>query len=607
MIVKHLPKFTLLIIAFFSLATSSPALQSTEDRRFKLAESYETSGDFDNASRIYLDLFRQNPRSDRYYEGLERTLMGLHRFADLLPIVEERLAIAPSARLHALNGNLLWKIGKTDLAFAAWDRGIEYDANDLDTYSQVAQAQIDNRLFDRAIKTLIAGRNAAGSPTTFSNELSQLYGAVGDYERGTREVLSLLQKTGNLPVAEGRLAAFLIDEAGTRTTGRVLEESSRAQNDNVLLLQLYEWYLRQVKDYVKALEVYIRIDELAGSSGRELLRFGNLAQREGFYDIALKAYDHVIASGRKRNPHVHTALYGYASTMEKRLKSNANFSQEEVSVIIERYEQILEDFPKSKIAPSAQYRLAVMVHRYAGDFARAIAEYQLLMSEYPKKKLAAQGGVELGNLYVERDQLDKAEEAFRKVSRRYRKFPTPSNEAKFQLAELKLFRGNLDSARSLYEDLARNAETDIANDALLRLALFGENTEEEQQAQIARYAQGELRHRQGRLNDARAIFQAIPGAVPQTPLAEQALLQLAILDMEEKLWANARAQFDKLLIEFPDSIYGDQIYQYIGDSFLAENEVQKAIEAYTHILVHYPDSTLLHEMRTKIRTLRGDI
>ena len=587
------------------LTVQAAAMQSTAERKYRLAQSYEQAGNLDDAARLYLELYNDDPQYDQVYSAVERTLMELQRYGELQPIVGDQAQKQQRPELFALNGNLLWKLGQTDQAFQAWDDGLALNSEDSDSYSAIAQAQIDNRLFDQAIKTLLLGRTRSGRQQTFANDLSQLYGAVGNYREGAREVMTLLEQTGNLPLAQGRISAYLVSERGVTESGEVLEAAAQGSRDQVIL-EMYEWYLRQIEDYDKAFDVFVRIDDLSGGDGRQMLRFANQVARDGRYDIAIKAFGRIIETGDGSNPHVHSALYGYAQAMEQRMAEGGKFSEEEVREIISRYERILKDFPKSKFAADAQYGLANLHHNYLHDLERAAEEYQTLMANYSSKSVAADGALALGRLYLEEDRLTDAESTFEAVQKQFRKFEDQVKQARFELAELLFYRGSLDSATLAYSGLANDSDKDIANDALNRLLLFGENPDEGAKEHIKVFAKAILRERQSRHDEARKLFQQTAQNAAQSALGELSLLRIGELDAGDGQYSAARASLETLLTQYPETIYGDKAYALIGDTWLAEKATDKAIEAYTHILVNYPDSTLLQEMREKIRSLRDE-
>lgn len=595
--------FLTLLLAFLTLG--APQLTAQDSQKFRLAQSYEETGDYENASRLYMELYESDKNSTAYFDGVRRTLMSQSRFSALIPVVEERLQKKPVPELYALLGNLHWKTGKTSSADEAWNAALSTAPGEATTYAAVAQAQIDNRLFDKAVSTLLKGRDELDNPLLFANELSQLYGAVEKFDTGTREVISYLQQSKNLSVAQGRLSAYLISEKGMTATRKAMDEAVRNRGSDILLLQLYAWFLREVKDYNKALEIYTRIDELTGANGREVLAFADLARREGYYEPSLRAYSVLIEKGRG-NPFAMTALFGYARAMELRMRNGSKLSREEIEKVIELYQTIIEDYPNTDFAAESYYNIGAL---YAGELDNidaAIEQYRKLLATYGSTNIAAAGGVRLGLLYMRQDEMEKAQETFTMVAGTFNSNVQARDEALFNLARIAYYRGNLDSAKEQFGRLAVNTNNDIVNDALTMISLMEDNKDEAAQKALHDYARAELREFQNNYDEAVELYAKAAATAPAAPLAERCFFRMGMLEIRRRNNESARNYFATLMQKYPQTIYGDQALLATGDSYAAENNIPEAIKAYTELLEKYPRSTHLTEARQKIRKLRGD-
>ncbi len=593
------------VLLFLALLFATPHLAAQQDQKLRLAQSYEESGDFANASRLYMELYEENKNAAVYFDGVRRTLLQQNKFSDLLPIVEERLAKQKTPDLYALLGNLHWKTGKTSSADEAWDNAIDRDPTSEQPYALVAQAQIDNRLFDKAIVTLHKGRKATDNPVLFANELSQLYGTVNKYSEGTREVINYLRVSKNIAVAQGRLSAYLINDQGIAATKKELAAIVDASKSDMYIVQLYAWFLREVKDYDKALEIHKMIDDMTKSEGREILAFADVARREGYYEPALRAYTMIIEKGNG-NPYAMTALFGYARAVELRSKSGAEFSREEAEKVIKLYRKIIDDYPNTQFAAESYFNIASLYSKELDNIDDAIDEYNKLLATYGKTEIAATGGVQLGLLYLRRNEIDRARETFSTVVSRYGSIVGPRDEALFHLARLAYYDGQIDSAKEQFGRLAANTNNDIANDALTMIALLEDNKDEEVQPALKEYAKAELKEIQQNYDEAVDLFGKAAAAAPAAPLAERSYFRMGKIELDRRNYNSARAHLTNLISKYPTTIYGDRATMYIGDSYAAEKNTEEAMKTYTKLLEKYPRSTLLSEARLKIRKLRGD-
>ena len=179
-------RFLLSIAFLLALAVTAHAQPTKIGDKFKLGQAYEQSGDYRNAARVYQELYAANPASDQYFQGVVRALSSLQQFSSVLPIVQERLLKYPTLELHALEGQLLWRTGKKADADKAWKAALDMSENNESAYEYIARTQTALRLTDKAIATLLLGRERIDRPTVFADELSQLYAAIGNYEQCTR-------------------------------------------------------------------------------------------------------------------------------------------------------------------------------------------------------------------------------------------------------------------------------------------------------------------------------------------------------------------------------------------------------------------------------------
>jgi len=598
------------------------AQSETEQRKLRLAQSYEQSGDHRNAARLYQELYEANKHQAEYFDGTVRSLLALGNPNGVVSLVEEQLQLHVQHKqselrlveLLALKGDVLWKTGKTAQASEAWKQALTTAGSMRikrdSAYIRLARAQVQNRVFDQAIATLTQARTDLNAPLAFTDDLSQLYGAVGNYAAGVQEVLTLLKIQGSLNVAQGRIAAYLINDKGIAQTNDALERAASAEPNNPLVQRLLLYFLRETKQFDRAVDVAAHVDGLVNAQGRELLAFAELSRRERQYSTALKAFGLVIDKG-KRNPNALSALYGYARTMESRLQDSGALSSSEASTILDRYRQIVNDYPNTPYAAEAQYRLSVLLHASLGKSEQAVQELTRLLEQFRAYPIAAKGAVELGNIYITLRQTSKAESAFRLASTAFPHSPTERDEALFRLAELEYFRCALDSAQEHFGALAVNTNADIANDALEMLSLLDLKRSPAGNDALCAFAQAELTARQQQPDAAVSKYAALAATLaPNSPaalLGELSLLNIAKIEVARKRYDEAIKSASELLEKYPDGTYGDAALMLTGDAQAAQNRKNEAMQTYSLLLVKYPRSTFLQEARQKIRKLRGDV
>ncbi len=161
---------SILLLVLSAVLYAQPGLES----QYKMAESYEKSGDMKNAARIYEELYKANPRNSLYFGGLARTMKASSQFSALLPYIEQYLVLNKQPEVYILFGEVLWRLGKTKEAGEAWDTAVESVPKSEQVYDELSNTQINMMLFDKAIATLLRGRDNLDNDIVFSDKLSQL-------------------------------------------------------------------------------------------------------------------------------------------------------------------------------------------------------------------------------------------------------------------------------------------------------------------------------------------------------------------------------------------------------------------------------------------------
>lgn len=596
-------KKIVLLLGFFFIFYQIQA-QNIDKQKYSLAQSYEKSGDIKNASRLYKELYDKNPNSEEIFQAIVRTYSAQNLFSDLKIIVEAKVKSKPSISVLCLYAELLWRSGNNINADKAWNDAISNYPDTPDKFIFVASSQEKMRQLDKAISTLINGRKAGKEETLFSNELSRLYIATGNYQDGLNEVLSYFNLTKDLPYAQGQVYALISNKQASEYLNTRLKEEARNQSENILIQNLYSFYLRTTKKFEEALEITKRIDDLKKAQGREILYFADLSRNDGEYDIALKAYA-IIIDEIKANQLLATALYGYARTLEHKLHSKNKLTKDEIGQIIDRYNSIIEKYPNQSISADSRYRIALIAKEFLNDLPLATKELQELILKYPNTPVTAAANNELANIYIILDELDDAEKIYRKIILNFKKISPKDYEiAEYKIAEIAYYKGDIDTALAQFKEISARSGSDEANNALEKISLIEQNKQLTQA--LKTYANAELKEIQKNFSEALKLYKETSGLADGENLAELCFMRSAKIEFNNAHFIQTKEILSKLFEKYPRTIYGDQAYLLIGNSFISESNKDAAIKAFNDLLTNYPRSIYLQEARDKIRILRQD-
>ncbi len=191
--------FLILLINLFGLFCIA---QNVNLQKFTLGISYEEKGEFENAERIFGELIKAEPNNEDFFFAFVRVLKQQNKFSELLPYITENLKKKESLRLLDLFAEINWRVGNTNEANSAWEKALKLNKKEPNTYVEIAQTQMNLRLFDKATATFLLGRKEIGSDNLFLDELSKLYIATGNFKDGIEEILKLLNLNLNIAISQ---------------------------------------------------------------------------------------------------------------------------------------------------------------------------------------------------------------------------------------------------------------------------------------------------------------------------------------------------------------------------------------------------------------------
>jgi tetratricopeptide (TPR) repeat protein len=600
-----------LSVVILAACTVVHAQPGDEDRRYKLARGYEESNDLRNASRVYKELYDQDRQSNVYFEGVRRTYMGLLLYGDLLPIVEQRLPLqSGDVDLHSLYAELLNRTGQPDQAARAWNDAIELRPDDAMTYMIVGQSQIDNRLFDRATRTFLRGRQRLGDPTAFADQLAQLYAILGQFEEAATEYVGMLNlNPSQLGFVMSGMGLFTTNPKGADAAIAIVRSASESRADYLPLVELLSWLYTEKGDYESAFDVARRLDDLRNARGSNIYAFADAALREGHYDVAASALEYFLKTFPKTNPLYTSALYSYTRTLEQRYHAKGAGSKDEAEALIDRYLSMISDNPGNATSAEALLQVARLQADDLDEPQDAIATLEQLRRDYPRSPSIPEAVLMEGDLTLRTDKLREAQELYRQGAAKLQ----PGRDAEryrdlsaLRLAETLFYSGEFKQAVDSFTALTQNTSSDVTNDALQYLFLLQENFEKQDEA-LKHYAAGRLLLMQHEWKRAIEEMDRAVTAAPKSSLADDALYGKSQAQEALDIPADAMATLLQIIEQYPDGTHADRALFHAAE--LAERKMgdrQRAAELYTRLLTEYPASTFINPSRARIRALRGE-
>jgi tetratricopeptide (TPR) repeat protein len=598
----------IVLLALLAGVTSVLAQPREEDRRYKLGEGYERAGDMRGAARIYRELYDADSQSDLYFQAVRRTYSALGLNAELLPIVEARVAARPNDfELRVTFADLLYRAGRRDEARAEWKRALDNGNYQEFTFALVAQSQTDVRAFDAAIETYRAARERSGDRFLFGDQLAFLHTALGQFEEATREYLAILgADPERLQIVKRSMAAMTSNPTGLAAATRTVEAAVERNPDFEPSLELLSWLYDEGQNYTGAFDVAKRLDHARGGKGSSIYAYADRALRERRYDAALTALDYFMATYDRTNPLYSTALLTYARTLEERHRSGAAGTS--AAELVEHYTELADREEGTEVAAEALLRAARIQAEDLDAPAEAASTLEELITSSGNAHVLAEAYLLLGELRVRADALDEARSFYERAIAAAEGSDDGfaiADEARLRRAEILLYRGEFKAAVDSLTELTRHTTSSATNDALGYLFMLQENFERNDAA-LGDFMAAKLAVVQHRWKDAEARFDAAIAAAPRTTLAEEATLARADVMSTSGEHAAAADALIAFVAASPEALAADRAL-YRAAEIVDRNlhDAARALALYTRLLTEYPKSQHTSVARVRVRELRN--
>lgn len=584
--------------------------------RFQLAESFLRAAQYERAIGMLEDLYAESPGTYVFYERLREAYENVKRYDAAIALIDEKIASesAPTA-YYTEKARLLFLKGDEAGARVQWQRAIETNPNSPSVYLLVYRSLNQLRLFDYAIEVLEAGRASINNDTLFQTDLALLYNLTSQHGKAVEKYLELLALNQNqLNYVKTQLSGFLNTPEAIAESTEIAQAGVANNPLNRSYRELLAWLYVEGDAYREALEVYRGIDRLDREEGRSLFGFGLIAADGGAYDVALEAFDEVL-SRYPESVSAPEAMRGlammqekWAETLGERVFDIAGNRQERNhwDEALETYQRFLIEYPQHAQFPDVLRRIGSLQQDVFFDLTAAETVLKEVVARYPQTEAANQAAYDLGRLAITQNRLEDARIQFSRLLTRLRTGDL-ADLARYELAQLHFYQGDFEAADSFTRAMQENTSTDTANDAItMKVMLIESMGPDSLNTPLRRFARIQLLTRQREYDVALHQLDDLMEEFGQHALADDMLMQKADLLARSGLVEEAVANYLQLPLMHPSSFYAARSLVQAAALQARFVDTDKALETYQRVLLEYPGSLLIPQVRESIRLLRGD-
>jgi len=468
------------IILLFSVFLNNSNSQTYNyPNQLRLAKTFETRGQLEEAEKIYADLYYKQPQNYQFYSSLFKIFSRQKKYDKALSLVKNQIEISKSkVSLYGDLGSVYFLLGKEKEATRVWDEALDFEPKNAFAYRTIANSLIENRLLERAIEVLKKGNAVSEDKTIFSYDIANFYSITMKYEEATKEYCKILdQKPKQLNLIKNKILGFINSNQATEPTLKTVREIYENEENIIYLRLLAKLYSRTNNDF-KALDAIIDIEEQTTKNGSAIFTFAQQSDRDGNHKIASLAYKNIV------DHYPSSALFpeaeiGYTRSLEsdlnnksrinldwKPLSFNESISVGEYKNLLKAYQNLVIKYPQNKIGWEAEYRISRIYLDNLKDLSKADSIFNKILAEMKSLQYIKEAKFGIAQILIKNDDLIKSEMYLRQVSDSRSVSSELKIRADFLLAKIQMWKGKFSESIELFRVINQNLDDDNTNDAL---------------------------------------------------------------------------------------------------------------------------------------------
>jgi TolA-binding protein len=371
--------------------------------------------------------------------------------------------------------------------------------------------------------------------------------------------------------------------------------------------ELLLWLQVQRHDFTGALVQAKALDRRSRTEGQRVLDVAEIARRNKDYESAIQGYEYVVRE-YKTPPWYAIARQRLVQTREEQVRNTYPINQAQLQSLLQEYQQVLTDLGRTPETAPVLRSMASLLAFQLDQKDKAIALLNEVIA-MPRASIDVvdQAKIDLADIFLLRGEPWEATLLYSQVEKSHKDTPL-GYDAKLRNARLSYFAGDFKLAKSHLDILKQATSREIANDAMQLSLLITDNTAMDTAGLALRdYAAVEQLVFQNKIPDALRGLDALLQKYPGHSLQDEAWYLKAQLQRRTSDFAGALATLEKITANPKYDVLSDDAL-FLAASIQEENlqDKQKAQQLYNDVLVKYPGSIYVAEARKRFRKLRGD-
>ncbi|MBM3263379.1 MAG: tetratricopeptide repeat protein [candidate division Zixibacteria bacterium] len=580
------------------VSVPSPFSQrSTPEEDAAQARKLEQTGRIEQAIILYERALQKSPTQAQALNALPRLYIQTQRYDRAIALLGEQVRRSTNNTVFRRQmAETLFQAKRTDEASAQLQEIVARNPEEEGTLRMVAALYTTYGQYQDAIRTYTEGRRAIGKPDVFAEALAGLHTTLSDIPGAVSEYTRLLNaQPDRFAVIDDHIDALTYIRTPETVEQALLAAASVYANRKDIHRLVGNFYFRQEKP-TDALAFYRKADQADDAKGTLLLEFVRRAADDGYYTEAAEACTML------RNPSLPNTVQPQASLYLARMYQETGRMEEAAAV----YREIGMRFSRSRENEEAQFYLAELELVFRHNPQIALNGFRGLLTTAPRTTFREAALFRIADCHVARNSVRDAIDQYNRILDPGTGLTEPSAQARarFHLAEMELFREQIDEAVKQFTAVAEAfPNSRYANDALRWSLLLSEIKQDGNEATHA-YVQAVLLRRQFKPQEALDGFKSLLSQFPETAVGDMVILEIGSLFDELGKPYEAIAAYRDLIQRYPASQYAPDTHRRIAELYETRlGDIPGAIAEYETAIVQYPDYFQNDAIRRKIREL----
>lgn len=595
------------MIALFSLGA---AAQSEED--LQLAEYYYNQGQYEQARLYYEKIYKTN-RTNRVYANYLNTLVALNDVEEAEKLVKRKIKTDSEDGMGYVNlGDLYKKFDRTEEARENFDLAVQQFVPTRANAVRLANEFTRINEYGYALKVYERARDKSTDGYTYTYELANVQGIMGNYDAMTESFLDLLiESPGYLQTVQNsfnRTLNFQENPENMEMLRVKLLKRAQKNPEHVIYTELLTWLFMQKKDFAAALVQAKSLDLRLGENGFRIVEIAQLAAGNRDYATAKNAYQYVIDKGPAGQFYL-TARMEKLKTAGYELAERPSTDKAAYALLEQEYEATLAQIGEYAESAMMMKELAHLKAFYLGKLEEA---EQLLARaiEMPGvyDRILATCKLERADILLLKGEVWDASLLYQQVELDFKEDPL-GHEAKFRSAKISYYTGDFEWAQAQLDVLKASTSKLISNDAIdLSLLITDNFNMDTLTAPMEMFARADLLAYQNQTEAAGLTLDSLELAWPMHSLSDEIKMLRAAMAFRNGKFEEARSLYEKVVeLHAMDITADDALFKLAEMQQNLFNDPAKAMELYEKLIAEFPGSLYVVEARKRFRELRGDV